>query len=68
MSTITKFNESFSRVQVDGKTFCDSGCEAIADTGTSLIAGPVDEIKGINQKIGATQILAGQWMVRTKFI
>lgn len=50
-------------MKVGGKTstdFCNGGCQAIADTGTSLLAGPTDEIKKLNNMIGATPLAAGE--------
>ena len=55
--------EAYWQFNVDSATvgdfdFCEGGCPAIADTGTSLIAGPSDKVKKINEMLGAKDALA----------
>lgn len=47
----------------DKATFCKGGCQAIADTGTSMLVGPSVDVKKINKLIGAKEVSSGQYLV-----
>jgi len=47
---------------------CDGGCQAIVDSGTSVITGPQEDTDKINEAIGAIKFIAGEWLVRCKNI
>ncbi|KYN16997.1 Lysosomal aspartic protease [Trachymyrmex cornetzi] len=42
---------AMDKVRMENKTFCSTGCQAVADTGFSRLAGPPMEISIINNRI-----------------
>jgi len=60
LSNKTYWEFKLQDVQISGKSigFCSGGCQAISDTGTSLIAGPADSVTKLNDALGAIGVLS----------
>ncbi|XP_059180981.1 pepsin A-like [Centropristis striata] len=69
ISWIPLSRELYWQITVDSVTVngqvvaCYGGCQAIVDTGTSLIVGPQSSISNINQQVGATYSQNGDYTV-----
>jgi len=58
LTSETYWEFQVSDFQLGGKSlsWCPTGCAAVADTGTSLIAGPFAKINALNKQLGAVII------------
>jgi len=56
----TYWEFAMDAVAVGGAQFCQGGCRAIADSGTSLLAGPKQAVRAINKAIGAEGVFDGE--------
>lgn len=50
-------------ISVSSKVVCRNGCQAIVDTGTSMITGPYRDVVAINKAIGAFFIYKTKYYV-----
>ncbi|KAA8591140.1 pepsin A [Etheostoma spectabile] len=55
LSSATYWQIAMDSVTINGQTVaCSGGCQAIIDTGTSLIVGPTSDINNMNSWVGAS--------------
>lgn len=56
-------------IKISGKTtVCKGGCQAIADSGTTLIVGPPDDIDKLNKRIRAKEVARGKYVVNCRYL
>ncbi|XP_005989294.1 pepsin A-like [Latimeria chalumnae] len=64
VSQQTYWQITMDSVTINGQVVaCNGGCQAIVDTGTSLLAGPYNDISNIQRSIGATSDNYGTYNV-----
>ncbi|KAL3066193.1 hypothetical protein OYC64_016192 [Pagothenia borchgrevinki] len=69
LSSATYWQINMDSVTINGQTVaCSGGCQAIIDTGTSLIVGPNSDISNMNSRVGASTNQYGEATVNCQDI
>uniref|UniRef100_A0A669CWS8 pepsin A n=1 Tax=Oreochromis niloticus TaxID=8128 RepID=A0A669CWS8_ORENI len=69
LSSATYWQINMDSVTINGQTVaCSGGCQAIIDTGTSLIVGPTTDINNLNSWVGASTDQSGDAIVNCQNI
>uniref|UniRef100_A0A3Q0R5Q3 pepsin A n=1 Tax=Amphilophus citrinellus TaxID=61819 RepID=A0A3Q0R5Q3_AMPCI len=69
LSSATYWQINMDSVTVNGQTVaCSGGCQAIIDTGTSVIVGPTSDINNLNSWVGASTDQYGDAIVNCQNI
>ncbi|XP_006628508.1 pepsin A-like [Lepisosteus oculatus] len=64
LSSESYWQITMDQVTINGNTVaCAGGCQAIVDSGTSLVVGPTNDISNINAWVGASQNQYGEAVV-----
>lgn len=59
----TYWQFTMDSIEMGSLKMCTSTCQAIADTGTSLIAGPTAEVTQLNKALGGVKMPGGTYML-----
>ncbi|XP_053181165.1 pepsin A-like [Scomber japonicus] len=69
LTSATYWQIKMDSVTINGQTVaCSGGCQAIIDTGTSLIVGPTSDISNMNSQVGASANQYGEATVNCQNI
>ncbi|KAG8007162.1 Cathepsin D [Nibea albiflora] len=66
--------KAYWQIKMDGiqvgnqLSLCKTSCQAIVDTGTSLLVGPAAEVRALQKAIGALPLLMGEYFIDCKKI
>jgi len=68
LKAATYWEINLSQLTVDGTSFiAEGGVNAIVDSGTSILTGPSEAVKEIAAKLGAKEIIEGEYMLKCSY-
>lgn len=68
LKAATYWEINLSQLTIDGSTYIsEGGVNAIVDSGTSILTGPSADVKAIAEKLGAKEIIEGEYMLKCNY-